>query len=46
MNLEYSKEFISEEIQELFENVEEFLARKDVMTEAIRYLYLKTSCNN
>jgi len=46
MNLDYSKDFIGEEIQELFSSVEDFLAHKDTMTEAIRYLYLNTSCNN
>ena len=46
MNLDYSKEFISEEIAQLFKDVEEFMVKKDTMVEAIRYLYLNTSCNN
>ncbi len=46
MNLDYSKEFISEEIAQLFSDVEEFLVKKDTMIEAIRYLYLNTSSNN
>lgn len=46
MNTNYSKEFISKEIADLFNNVEEFLVKKDTMIEAIRYAYLSTSCNN
>jgi t-SNARE complex subunit (syntaxin) len=46
MNKDYSKEFISSEIAQLFNSVEEFLIRKDTMVEAIRYMYLHSSCNN
>jgi len=46
MNVDYSKEFISEEIAHLFKDVENFVAQKDAMIEAIRYMYLNTSCNN
>lgn len=46
MYKDYSKEFISSEIAELFNSVEEFLVKKDTMIEAIRYMYLNTSCNN
>ena len=46
MNTDYNKEFISAEIAELFNGVEEFLSKKDTMVEAIKYMYLHTSCNN
>ena len=46
MNTKYSKEFISCEIADLFNSVEEFVTQKDAMVEAIRYLYLNTACNN
>ena len=46
MNTNYSKEFLSKEIADLFNNVEEFLIKKDTMVDAIRYLYLNTSTNN
>ncbi|MCQ2957824.1 MAG: hypothetical protein MJ180_02855 [Candidatus Gastranaerophilales bacterium] len=46
MKTDYSKEFISTEIAELFNSVEEFLTAKDTMVEAIKYMYLNTSCNN
>ena len=46
MSLNYSKEFISAEIAELFSNVEDFLVKKDTMLEAIKYMYLNSSCNN
>ncbi len=46
MNLDYRKEFISDEIAQLFNDVEGFLVRKDAMVEAIRYMYLNTSNNN
>lgn len=46
MNANYSKEFISTEIAQLFNDVEEFLLRKDAMIEAVKYLYLNTSTNN
>ena len=46
MNANYSKEFISGEIAQLFSDVEEFLVRKDVMVDAIKYMYLNTSTNN
>jgi len=46
MSLNYSKEFISTEIAELFNTVEDFVIKKDTMLEAIRYMYLNTSCNN
>lgn len=46
MNTNYSKEFISSEIADLFNSVEEFITKKDTMVEAIKYMYLHTSCNN
>ena len=46
MKTDYKKEFISTEIQNLFETAENFVVKKDSMLEAIRFMYLKTSCNN
>ena len=46
MNQMYSKEFISEEIANLFNSVEKFVVKKDSMIEAIRFMYLNNSCNN
>lgn len=44
--IDYNKEFISAEIAELFSKAEDFIVKKDTMLEAIRYMYLNTSCNN
>ncbi len=46
MNMDLKKEFISEEIAQLFNDVETFLIRKDAMIDAIRYMYLNSSNNN
>lgn len=46
MNKDYSKEFISTEIAQLFNSAEKFIVQKDTMIEAIRYMYLHSSCNN
>jgi len=44
--MNYTNEFISTEIAELFKNVEDFVVKKDSVLEAIRYMYLNTSTNN
>ena len=41
-----STEMISKEIQQLLNNVEEFIVKKDLWAESIKYSYLGTSTNN
>ena len=41
-----STEIISKEIEQLLSNVEEFILRKDLWVESIKYSYLSTSTNN
>lgn len=45
-NLNYNTELISKEIEDLFSTVEEFITKKDVLTESIKQMYLNTSTVN
>jgi hypothetical protein len=42
----YNTELISKEIEQLLNNVGEFMAKKDLFVESIKYSYLTTSNNN